>query len=532
MKSHQHGGPIKVAIVGAGSAGMAAAFALTNHPDKFQVTVFDKQDVCGGMATSIPIDADKFGASYINDGVQGGSPQFYNTFKFFEKLGFRSTEVGMQISFGKGEEKFWTNVFPSELVAKHADNIKKFGRVLKIIKCLEPLFAIMSVQAMLKLFRFPQDFGDRLIYPLIALFMGTGNQTPHVSSAILERLFLDPSMSLFEYSSDSLLADVPTMLAFPDLHDVYEAWKKYLEERGARVRLCTEVLQVLGRNSDNVILRFKPANDQDEENSDVEYFDELIFAADADSCLKMLGDQASWMEKKVLGNVKYFYDISITHCDREYMEKYYELSYREDLVAKSRKEEGTTQEAMSFAEKNFRPLYFIHMYDKDPKKIEMSFDLTHYQPQFKGIPPNGQHPANDGPESPPSPPNPSEHPHVYQTIFLNKDMQNEWTRNEIDPNKIIKEKWWKQQGHNWTHYLGTVPWLWAINGKRHTHYAGGWGLVNMHEVGLTSGFAAAYQLGADYPFNDDDGARRLFTLVLGVMHLSRMRKKDRKGAMA
>ena len=86
-------------------------------------------------------------------------------------MGFKSTEVGMQISFGKGEEKFWTNVFPSELVAKHTSNIKKFGRILKIIKIFEPFFAVMSVQAMLKLFRFPQDFGDRLIYPLIALFM-------------------------------------------------------------------------------------------------------------------------------------------------------------------------------------------------------------------------------------------------------------------------------------------------------------------------------------------------------------------------
>ena len=61
-----------------GSAGMAATFALTNHPEKFEVTIFDKQEVCGGMVTSVPIDAEKFGAAYINDGVQGGSPQFYN----------------------------------------------------------------------------------------------------------------------------------------------------------------------------------------------------------------------------------------------------------------------------------------------------------------------------------------------------------------------------------------------------------------------------------------------------------------------
>lgn len=87
--------------------------------------------------------------------MQGGSPQFYNTYKLFETFGYESTDVGMQISFGKGQEQFWTNVFPSELVAKHADNIKKFGRVLNVIKKLEPLFAVMSVQAMLKLFRFP-----------------------------------------------------------------------------------------------------------------------------------------------------------------------------------------------------------------------------------------------------------------------------------------------------------------------------------------------------------------------------------------
>ena len=77
-----------------------------------------------------------------------------------------------------------------------------------------------------------------------------------------------------------------------------------------------------------------------------------------------------------------------------------------------------------------------------------------------------------------NPPDNKEYPHVYQTIFLNKDMSNEWTKDEIDKDKVILEKWWKQQGHNWTHYLGTVPWLWTINGKNHTQFAGGWGLVN------------------------------------------------------
>ena len=35
-----------------------------------------------------------------------------------------------------------------------------------------------------------------------------------------------------------------------------------------------------------------------------EEFDELIMAADADSTLKILGENASWLERKILGNVK------------------------------------------------------------------------------------------------------------------------------------------------------------------------------------------------------------------------------------
>lgn len=88
--------PKRVCIVGAGASGMAAAYALSRHPDRFQVTVYDKQNVAGGMATSLEIDANAYGASYINDGVQGCSPVFANTLRMFRMLGFEASEVGMQ----------------------------------------------------------------------------------------------------------------------------------------------------------------------------------------------------------------------------------------------------------------------------------------------------------------------------------------------------------------------------------------------------------------------------------------------------
>lgn len=72
--------------------------------------------------------------------------------------------------------------------------------------------------------------------PLIALFLGTGNQTANVSCAILERLFDDSSMKLWDYDPDALLPNLPTMVTFPNLHNFYEDWRKDLESKGVDIR--------------------------------------------------------------------------------------------------------------------------------------------------------------------------------------------------------------------------------------------------------------------------------------------------------
>jgi predicted NAD/FAD-binding protein len=117
----------RVLIIGAGCSGMSAAYAFSLSPDKFDVCVYDKAPSVGGSATSYQLpDTVDFGAQYINDGVQGASPVFFNTFKMFEEvLGFKASDVGLQISFGKGKDTFWSNVFPSQLVDQFQDDIKK-----------------------------------------------------------------------------------------------------------------------------------------------------------------------------------------------------------------------------------------------------------------------------------------------------------------------------------------------------------------------------------------------------------------------
>jgi hypothetical protein len=44
----------------------------------------------------------------------------------------------------------------------------------------------------------------------------------------------------------------------------------------------------------------------------------------------------------------------------------------------------------------------------------------------------------------------------------------------------------------------------------------------MHEIAVVSGFAAAYKLGADYPFTHEEKCKRLFRLYLAASHGMRM----------
>lgn len=130
----------------------------------------------------------------------------------------------------------------------------------------------------------------------------------------------------------------------------------------------------------------------------------------------------------------------------------------------------------------------------DTPQIEMSFNLSHYQPQL----------ASSAP--------------VYQTIFLDRASSALWTVAGIDPKKILLEKWWRQFAHTWSHFAFVVPFVQFIQGKQRTYYTGSWTLVNTHEIAIISGLAAAHRLGAEYPFGYDPLAAEQFHTYLSVVH--------------
>lgn len=202
-------------------------------------------------------------------------------------------------------------------------------------------------------------------------------------------------MKLWDYDSETLLPNLPTMVTFPNLHNFYEDWRKDLEAKGVDIRLNTDVTEVLQRSGKGVVLKTRPfdalANKRTGEHtgpeSSTERFDELVLCVLADDSLKILGKSATWRERFVLGGAKFFDDITITHSDSKYFQKHYETTFDPELCAKPHSKTQENQIAFAKAQQRgpdgepagFRPMYFTKSYAQDPTKIEMSFDCSNYQ---------------------------------------------------------------------------------------------------------------------------------------------------------
>jgi predicted NAD/FAD-binding protein len=478
---------------------MSCAQHLAEHPDKFDVTLIEAQDRCGGQAFSIPIDKTKHRASWLNQGVQGGSYIFHHTMTMFARQGYVANPVKLQVSFGK-DDHFWSNMFPTKLLQRHQGEVKRFYRMLSIVRWFEVFFALLPIKLLLKLFWFSDEFANTVALPMVALFLGTGNYTPEVPSVILERLCTSPTYGMW-YPPDkhSIASNIPPMVVFPNFKNFYSDWKESLEKHGVTVRLCTEVTEVLSRGNDGVKVRTRShkttensSNRDTDENvhEAEEHFDELVLCVLADSAKQILAKSVSFRESRVLGSAKFADDITVTHCDTEYMKRHYENFYNQSQAVSSLS--GTDHsKRLEYAKDNFKPMYMIKMYPQDFTKLEMCFDCTNYQAQFPPDVPFDQH--------------------VFQTIFLNNQRDSHlWTIDEIDETKIIRKDWWHQLCHSYTHCLFVVPWMWFLNGRRRTRFAGSWTMLNAHEVAVMSGIAAAVDLGASYP---DDLERDKFALL-------------------
>ena len=97
-------------------------------------------------------------------------------------------------------------------------------------------------------------------------------------------------------------------------------------------------------------------------------------------------------------------------------------------------------------------MYMIRTDPSNPRLIEMSFNLSMYQPHLR----DGSGRKRD----------------IYQSIFLDDSDTSGWSVGDIDEGKILYKRMTRQFAHKWQHFAYWVPFVRFLQGHRRTFYAG------------------------------------------------------------
>ena len=199
-----------------------------------------------------------------------------------------------------------------------------------------------------------------------------------------------------------------------------------------------------------------------------ETFDEVIFACNANQTLMMLSDP-TLLERSILSSIRYeseLHNHAIVHSD-----------------------------ASVLPDNEVRPLAtrsnHVEQYGSRPDNYEITY-IMHNQQPWAGR---------------------SDRPCLVTYNPISR----------IDEGKIVGRWWFQHIVHDVRQMALIVPLFRLIQGRRRTWHCGAHTLVNSQETCFVSGLAAAIQLGADYPFGDEE-ARRSFNHYGSLMYGWRLRK--------
>jgi predicted NAD/FAD-binding protein len=292
----------RIAIVGTGIAGLAAAHALHRDHD---ITVFEANDYAGGHTNTIRVDTPR-GAVDVDTGFIVFNDRTYPRFERFLRdlrVGWQPSDMSFSVSDGLGDFEY-NGSSPNGLFAKRAHLVTPwFHRMIAdMVRFNREARALLnadhgvSLRGWLEEHRFSRPFVERLIVP----------QAAAVWSADPRQLWSFPARFLAEFFANH------GMLGFRDrpqwrtvrggshayVHAAVAPWRD-------RLRLATPVTEIR-RHDDHVVLTPR--------GGAPERFDDVVLAVHSDQALRMLGD-ASDREHQILGAIPYQPNEAVLHTD-------------------------------------------------------------------------------------------------------------------------------------------------------------------------------------------------------------------------
>ncbi|KAJ1288403.1 hypothetical protein BS78_02G086900 [Paspalum vaginatum] len=298
---------MRVAVVGAGLSGLAAAYELARSGET-RVTLYEKEDHLGGDAKTVAVDNGGTGRVLVDLGFMAFNRVAYpNMVGWFEGLGVEmepsdmSFSASIQVGNGKGFEWGSRNGISGVLIIKFKNHTLRYLEDHGINPDWNE-----SLEQFIQSNRYSQLFQDAYLIPMCACIWCTPSQEVLRFPAFFVLSFLRDNQLLELFGSGGL-----HWLTVKGGSESYvNKVREKLENMGCQIKTGCEVNSISSLNEGYRIL---------EADGSVEIYERIIFGVHAPDALKALGAEATHEELRVLGAFQYVNSDVYLHCDKSLM---------------------------------------------------------------------------------------------------------------------------------------------------------------------------------------------------------------------
>ncbi len=444
----------RICIVGGGISGLGAAWALHQHPDKFDFQLYEKNQRLGGNAMTVDIPQDDGSKVPIDISVTAFIPSVYQNYVELLRrydIAHVPTRFSYTVHYGDG---VYAHDYASRLRDELGGEIDRFQKVLGFLKRFNVLNKRPSVAlSMLNPFNYVTMRQVLDVSGLSSAFRYKVLKPMFVNFVLATNVF-DMPASMFSRYLDFFDIEKATPMVTWDggTRNVYEHMTAEFRDR---IHFGRGIARVRRNRDGSVTVR--------DEHGVEERFDRIIFACNANQALMMLEDPSP-LERWALGAVRYeseLHNHAIVHTD-------------ESVLPKDATDPVGT-----------RSNFILH-YGGRPDNYEITYIMHNQQPWAKK----------------------SDKPCLVTYNPIQK----------IDEKKIVARWWFQHCVHDVFHTVVLLNAFPFLQGQRNTWYVGAHTIVNSQEHCFISGMACARQMGADYPFADNREAAEWFNFYGRLMH--------------
>ncbi len=298
----------RIAIIGSGIAGLAAARELTRATARHHVTLFEAASHFGGHANTVDVTLDG-----VTHGVDTGflvynERTYPQLVRLFAELGVETAAADMSFSVqARGHGLEWSGSNLASVFAQRRNllrpafwrmlaDIARFNRLTTGIAA-QPDAALpeLSVGEFLNAHRFGSEFRQWYLLPMIAC----------IWSSPSAQMLAFPVVTLIRFCHNHGLLQVTDRPQWMTLRGGSRHYVQRIVSRLADARLATPVLGVR-RDAAGALITTAQR---------VEHYDQVIFACHSDQALRLLGADATPAETEVLGAIRYQPNRAVLHTD-------------------------------------------------------------------------------------------------------------------------------------------------------------------------------------------------------------------------